>query len=132
MDTATTPATEVIDMDAPNTVPVTRDVLHELAAVSAAILDKRDEKTRAAKRFNLAIKDLEKRQRELIDEVKSGGTQLAIHFGTTIATLKAEADSNVTEEDVDAAIDAAGAEIDNEGEPEEDGDFTDDEPEQAH
>jgi len=116
----TNPNREVINMDAPNTVPLTRDLAHELAAVSAAILDKKDERTRNAKRINLAIKDLEKRQRELIDEIKAGGTQLAIHFGTRVEAVKADAAAAA---DVDLDDDELLENADDDHEGEEDDEF---------
>ena len=80
--------------DSSNTVRVSRDLAYEIAAVSAAILDAREEKTRVAKKFNTDIKALEKRQRELINEIRSGGdTQLAIRFGSTVNTERAMASS---------------------------------------
>lgn len=138
MDTpmaTTNPTNEIIDMDAPNTVPVTRDVLCELAAVSAAILDTRAEKTQTAKKFNIKIKDLEKRQLELIDEVKRGGTQLAINFGTTVATMKAAASNAADDAEFNAAIDDADAEIEDTGsddDTETDDEFAEEEPEETH
>lgn len=70
--------------DNPNVVPVSRDLAYEIAAVSAAILDKEEEKTETAKQFTKEIKALKKRQRELITEIRSGNTQLAINFGSRI------------------------------------------------
>ncbi len=61
-----------VTTDADHAVPVaSRDVLvNELAAVSLALLDKREERTKANKGFNTAIKALEKRQRELATTIR--------------------------------------------------------------
>jgi hypothetical protein len=83
--------------DSDRTVPVSRDLAYEIAAVSAAILDAREEKTRLAKVKNLEIKGLEKRQRELIEEIRSSGdTQLVMKFGSSVNTERALAQSAPT------------------------------------
>lgn len=88
--------------DADNVVRVSRDLAYEIAAVSAAILDAREEKTRVAKKFNTDIKALEKRQRTLIDEIRSGGdTQLAIKFGSSVNTERALASTAPSDGDDD-------------------------------
>lgn len=88
--------------DSENIVRMSRDLAYEIAAVSAAILDAREEKTRVAKKFNTDIKALEKRQRTLIEEIRSGGdTQLAIKFGSSVSTERAMATSAPTDGDDD-------------------------------
>jgi hypothetical protein len=56
------------------------DLKYELAAVSAAILDKEDQRGEFTRRANAEIKKLKKRQRELVSEIKAGGTQLEMHY----------------------------------------------------
>jgi hypothetical protein len=72
----------------PNSVQVhTRDELvNELAAVALAMLDKREERAKANKKFNSDIKDLEKRQRELATTIKSTGIRDSIQmkFGSVL------------------------------------------------
>lgn len=62
------------------TTPIRRDLNHELAAVSLAILDKEDERKEFCTTINGELKKLKKRQRELSNEIKSGGQQLPIDF----------------------------------------------------
>lgn len=100
--------TAVIDSGAPNTTPVhTRDqIVNELAAVSLALLDKREERTKANKRFNADIKDLEKRQRELAQTVKSSGMRESIQmnfgsFSKPAAAPQAEPDEETDVDDED-------------------------------
>lgn len=96
----TTP--NAVPTDTPHAVPVSRDLAYEIAAVSAAILDAREEKTRLAKTKNLEIKALEKRQRELIETIRSGGdVQLAMKFGTTVKTERALASTAPGEDEDD-------------------------------
>lgn len=78
-----TPTTEIIDMDAPNTVAVTRDLQNELAATASAWFARRQEKNKANATFNEELGELEERMDSLIYEIKSGGVQLVMHFGTT-------------------------------------------------
>jgi len=47
------------------------ELVNELAAVALAILDAREERTKANKNFNSKIKNLEKRQRELAMTVRT-------------------------------------------------------------
>jgi hypothetical protein len=97
----TEPTTEVIDMDAPNTAPVTRDLQNELAAVMSAWFDKRREKKAADKIFKTDLDDLEERAEELIGELQAGGTQLVMKFGTIRPvedTENAEVDEDFEEE----------------------------------
>jgi len=79
----------VITEGAANTVPVrTRDELvNELAAVTLALLDKREARTKANKAFNADIKELEKRTREVATTIRSSGIRdsLQMTFGSTIA-----------------------------------------------
>lgn len=94
---------QVVLTDSERTVPVSRDLAYEIAAVSAAILDAREEKTRVAKQFNTDIKALEKRQRKLIEEIRSSGdTQLVMKFGSSVRTERAMASSAPTDADDDA------------------------------
>lgn len=77
----------VLGDGAPNTVRVgqTREQLtNELAAVTLRLLDLREERTAANKRFNTEIKNLEKRNRELAQTVKASGFRDAFQtsFGT--------------------------------------------------
>lgn len=112
----TEPTREVLT-DSERTVPVSRDLAYEIAACSAAILDTEEEKTRVAKTFTAELKQLKKRQRELIGEIRaSGNTQLVMNFGSSVNTVRALAKSAPTggeEGDVDPdedrldAIDAA-------------------------
>lgn len=78
----TEPTTEVIDTDAPNTVAMKRDIQNELAAVMSGWFDKRREKKAADKVFKTDLDELEERAEELIGEIKAGGTQLVMKFGT--------------------------------------------------
>lgn len=57
------------------------ELTQELAAVSLAILDKEDARRTTAQEFNVALKKLKKRQREIANEIKAGGTQLTMMFG---------------------------------------------------
>lgn len=80
----------VIGDGAPNTVRVgqTREQLtNELAAVTLALLDKREARTKANKAFNADIKDLEKRTREIAQTVKAAGfrDEFQTSFGTASA-----------------------------------------------
>lgn len=89
-----TPHAVITDSEAidASTTRISRDLAYEIAAVSAAILDAREEKTNTAKRLNLRIRELEKRQRELIDQIRTGGTQLAINFGSKVVEILDEID----------------------------------------
>jgi hypothetical protein len=85
----------VIGDDSPNTVRVgqTREQLtNELAAVTLALLDKREARTKANKAFNSDIKDLEKRTRELAQTIKSSGFRDAFQteFGTPSSAAPGE------------------------------------------
>lgn len=92
--------------DSDRTVPVSRDLAYEIAAVSAAILDAREEKTRIAKKLNTDIKALEKRQRTLIEEIRSSGdTQLVMKFGSSVNTERAMAASAPTDGEEDEGLD---------------------------
>lgn len=60
-----------------------QDVSMELAATAGKIMDLRDERRKTSKRINEEIKDLEKRQRELIGELRSDNSvQLDMFFGS--------------------------------------------------
>lgn len=77
----------VIGDGAPVTVRVgqTREQLtNEVAAVTLALLDKREERTKANKKFTTDIKDLEKRCRELAQTIKASGFRDSFQtsFGT--------------------------------------------------
>lgn len=66
----------VIGDDAPNTTRVgqTREqITNELAAATLQLLDIRESRTQANKKFNIEIKKLEKRNRELAQTVKVSG-----------------------------------------------------------
>lgn len=88
-----TPQAVITDSDNTTRVPA-MDLKYELAAVSASILDKEDDRRSYCKDINEQIKKLKKRQRELCVEIRSGGSQLVMHFGT-------EDDGN-TDDDGDA------------------------------
>lgn len=81
--------------EAPTAVPLhakrdARDIAMELAATAARIMDAKDERRQSSKRLNEEIKDLEKRQRELIGEIRADhSTQLEMFFGSK--TEQAEA-----------------------------------------
>jgi hypothetical protein len=77
--------------DNERTVHVHRDLAGELAVISAAILDTREEKKRAASEFTERIKDLEKQQRELITQIRSGPTQMSIDFREKVEAIKVTA-----------------------------------------
>lgn len=72
--------TTTVTTDAPHAVAIARDLNHELAAVSLAILDKEDERKDFCHKVNAEIKKLKKRQRELASEIKQGGRQIPIDF----------------------------------------------------
>lgn len=73
-------------------VQTREQLINELAAVSLALLDKRDERTKANKKFNADIKDLEKRNRELAQTVKSTGIRDSIQMNFPSATNSAPED----------------------------------------
>lgn len=85
--------------DNPNVVPTGRDLALEAAATLAALLDNRRERTLSNQKFTTERKELEKRAMELIDEIRSGGTQLALKFGSTVATTRALASNAPTGDD---------------------------------
>lgn len=64
------------------TIPVKRDLQNELAATMSRWFEVRREKKAANETFNDELKELEARAEELIGELKAGGTQLTMHFGT--------------------------------------------------
>lgn len=69
-------------VDEPAPLPTAApELTQELAAVSLAILDKEDARRTSAQEFNVALKKLKKRQREIANEIKAGGTQLTMMFG---------------------------------------------------
>ncbi len=78
----TEPTTTIIDQGAPNTESVKRDLQNELAAVTSAWFATRLEKKTADKAFNEELGELEERMEDLIGEIKAGGTQLVMHFGS--------------------------------------------------
>jgi uncharacterized coiled-coil DUF342 family protein len=103
-ETTTNPTNEIIDMDAPNTVAVTRDLQNELAAVTSAWFAKRQEKKKANKKFGEELGEFENRMEELIAEIVAGGTQLVMHFGTkeegdAVAAAADEADDELESEE---------------------------------
>lgn len=81
------PQTIITDPD--NTFSTQRDLALEAAATLAALLDNRKERTLKNNEFTVERKKLEKRAAELIDEIRNGGGQLAINFGSTVATTRA-------------------------------------------
>jgi hypothetical protein len=89
----------VITEGAPNTAQVhTREqIVNELAAVALALLDKREERTKANKSFNSAIKDLEKRQRDLATTVRSSGIRDTIQMN--FASVKPQVATETPEDD---------------------------------
>lgn len=120
----TEPTSAVIDMDAPNTVAVTRDLQNELAATTSAWFVKRQEKKRANKKFGEELTTLEDRMEELIAEIEAGGVQLTMHFGTTegerydpLAALNETIDEGDDElEDIEEATGTEGDDTEPEGE----------------
>lgn len=66
--------------DESRTVPIARDLAGELAVLSKAILDKREQKTKAASKFTNEIKELEKKQREVITAIETGSSQMSLEF----------------------------------------------------
>jgi len=80
---------QAVITDPENTFSNPRDLALEAAACLAAIIDARREKTLENQRRNLEIKALEKRGLELVEEIRSGGGQLVIKFGSTVATTRA-------------------------------------------
>jgi predicted nuclease with TOPRIM domain len=88
--TTTEPTTEIIDQGAPNTVAMKTDMVNELAATGLAIFDKEEERREFQTRINGEIKKLKKRYREIAHEVKAGGTQLIMNFGTVKADTEPE------------------------------------------
>ena len=107
--------TAVLNENAENIVRMSRDLTYELAATTAAVLEAREEKTRVAKVFTAEIKKLEKRQKELIVEIRSSGdTQLVMKFGSSVSTERAMAQSAPsddeaqpeTDDETEAALDA--------------------------
>lgn len=89
----TEPTKTVIDQGAPNTVPVKKDtttLANELAATGLAIFDKEEERKEFTTRVNGEIKKLKKRYREIASEIKAGGHQLVMHFGTVNADNEPE------------------------------------------
>lgn len=96
----TTTPSNTVPTDVPHAINASRDLTYEIAAVSAAILDACEEKTRVAKAANTEIKALEKRRRQLIEEVRSSGdTQLVMNFGSKVGTERALAQSAPTGDD---------------------------------
>ncbi len=100
---ATNEPTHVIT-DNPNVVPTGRDLALEAAAVLKALFLNRSERTRSNQQFTLERKALEKRGQEIVDEITNGGTQLAIKFGSTVATTRALASSAPSGDDPDVPV----------------------------
>ena len=102
----------VIEMDAPNTEEVESggvSLAWELAAVASAIQDLETERTEANRGFTARKKQLQKRERELIDEIKRGGAQLRINFGSMVAETKAAAEAAA-----EAELEAEDADVEEE------------------
>lgn len=93
----TTTPSSTVPTDVPHAVPTSRDLALEIAAVAAALQDARRDKRAKAQEFTVEIKRLEKRERELIDEIRSQGTQLSINFGSKVNTERALAQSAPTD-----------------------------------
>ena len=79
--------------DSERTTRVPSTLTQELAAVSLAILDKREERTNANKQFNSEIKKLEKRQRDVATQIRAGGIQLALSDFDAMEAGEAEEES---------------------------------------
>lgn len=99
---ATKPSTEIIDQGAPNTVladPATVDqLMNELAAVCGKIIAKRNEKRDFDGEINGELKKLEERMGEIVDELRAGGVQLGLNWGTKRPNAAGDENANDTEE----------------------------------
>jgi len=92
------------------TIPVKRDLQNELAATMSRWFEVRREKKASNETFNGELKELEERAEELIGELKAGGTQLTMHFGT----VTVDGEFKATDEDEEPEEDSDGSDTDDE------------------
>lgn len=87
----------IVTDGAPNTVQVKSDQLGpEIAATALALLDKREARTMVLRGFNNDIKKMEKRLRDLANQVKQAGMRdsFQMNFGSVAVETPADEDDN--------------------------------------